>query len=118
MAEPEKNVLGGELRACSYAPLTGYFRDGCCATHDTHGVAHLVEGGDIAISATRRGDHLELTVENRCDPERPASRGAGVGLANVRARIEALFGHRARLDVEAAPELYRVRLVVPALPAV
>jgi uncharacterized protein len=38
----EKNVLGGELRACSYAPLTGYFRDGCCATHDTDGVAHLV----------------------------------------------------------------------------
>jgi uncharacterized protein (DUF2237 family) len=31
MAEAEKNVLGGELRACSYAPLTGYFRDGCCA---------------------------------------------------------------------------------------
>ena len=29
----EKNVLGGELRASSYAPLTGYFRDGCCATH-------------------------------------------------------------------------------------
>jgi len=30
---PEKKVLGGELRACSYSPLTGYFRDGCCATH-------------------------------------------------------------------------------------
>ena len=38
----EKNVLGDELRACSYAPLTGYFRDGCCATHDQDGVAHLV----------------------------------------------------------------------------
>jgi uncharacterized protein (DUF2237 family) len=38
----EKNVLGGPLMACSYAPLTGYFRDGCCATHDVEGVAHLV----------------------------------------------------------------------------
>jgi uncharacterized protein (DUF2237 family) len=38
----EKNVLGGPLLACSYAPLTGYFRDGCCATHGEHGVAHLV----------------------------------------------------------------------------
>jgi uncharacterized protein (DUF2237 family) len=27
----ERNVLGGPLRACSYDPLTGYFRDGCCA---------------------------------------------------------------------------------------
>ena len=38
----EKNVLGGPLRACSFAPLTGYFRDGCCATHGEDGVAHLV----------------------------------------------------------------------------
>jgi hypothetical protein len=38
----EKNVLGGPLRACSFDPLTGYFRDGCCATHGEAGVAHLV----------------------------------------------------------------------------
>lgn len=38
----EKNVLGGPLLACSYAPLTGYFRDGCCATQGMEGVAHLV----------------------------------------------------------------------------
>jgi len=38
----EKNVLGGPLLACSYDPLTGYFRDGCCATHGAQGVAHLV----------------------------------------------------------------------------
>ena len=38
----EKNVLGGELLACGFAPLTGYFRDGSCATHGADGVAHLV----------------------------------------------------------------------------
>ena len=38
----EKNVLGGTLQACSYSPLTGFFRDGCCATHGEAGVAHLV----------------------------------------------------------------------------
>jgi uncharacterized protein (DUF2237 family) len=41
-AHSEKNVLGGPLLACSYAPLTGYFRDGCCATRGESGVAHLV----------------------------------------------------------------------------
>ena len=25
-------VLGGPLLACSYDPLTGFFRDGCCET--------------------------------------------------------------------------------------
>jgi uncharacterized protein (DUF2237 family) len=38
----EKNVLGGPLQACSFAPLTGFFRDGSCGTHDEPGVAHLV----------------------------------------------------------------------------
>jgi uncharacterized protein (DUF2237 family) len=38
----EKNVLGGKLLACSYDPVTGFFRDGCCATHGEAGVAHLV----------------------------------------------------------------------------
>jgi uncharacterized protein (DUF2237 family) len=28
------NVLGQELQACSYDPLTGYFRDGCCNTDE------------------------------------------------------------------------------------
>ena len=27
-----KNVLGGELAACSNQPLTGFFRNGCCET--------------------------------------------------------------------------------------
>ena len=38
----EKNVLGGPLLACSFAPLTRFFRDGCCATRGEEGVAHLV----------------------------------------------------------------------------
>jgi two-component system, LytTR family, sensor histidine kinase AlgZ len=82
-----------------------------------HGIAHLVEGGEVTIAAERQGEHLELVVENPCDPDRPASRGAGVGLANVRARIEALYGHRARVDVAALPESYRVRILLPIVPA-
>ena len=27
-----RNVLGGELASCSTAPLTGFFRNGCCET--------------------------------------------------------------------------------------
>ena len=28
--EPSKNVLGGPLQACSFDPLTGFERTGCC----------------------------------------------------------------------------------------
>ena len=38
----EHNVLGSELVPCSYDPLTGYFRDGCCSTDATDGGSHVV----------------------------------------------------------------------------
>jgi uncharacterized protein (DUF2237 family) len=71
--ETEKNVLGGELRACSYAPLTGYFRDGCCATHDQEGVAHLV-----CVHVT--DDFLEFSVSRGNDlvTPRPEMRFRGL----------------------------------------
>ena len=30
--DEDVNVVGGELLACSSEPLTGFYRDGCCAT--------------------------------------------------------------------------------------
>jgi len=36
------NVLGQELQACSYDPLTGYFRDGCCNTDQQDRGLHVV----------------------------------------------------------------------------
>lgn len=38
----QRNVLGGELLACSFAPLTGYFRDGCCKTGSDDPGTHVV----------------------------------------------------------------------------
>jgi len=30
--EPDLNVVGGALLPCSTEPMTGFYRDGCCAT--------------------------------------------------------------------------------------
>lgn len=37
-----KNVLGDALVPCSFAPLTGYFRDGCCETGPSDRGRHIV----------------------------------------------------------------------------
>lgn len=56
-----RNVLGGPLRACSFDPLTGYFRDGCCRTRGEDEGLHVVcvrvtqEFLDYAVS---RGNDL------------------------------------------------------------
>lgn len=36
------NVLGGPMKACSHAPLTGWFRDGCCNTDPGDRGSHTV----------------------------------------------------------------------------
>ena len=42
MPEPSVNVLGGALDACSTAPLTGFYRNGCCDTGPEDRGAHTV----------------------------------------------------------------------------
>jgi uncharacterized protein (DUF2237 family) len=37
-----RNVLGTALVPCSYDPLTGYYRDGCCNTDDNDQGSHVV----------------------------------------------------------------------------
>ena len=37
-----KNVLGTALAACSFDPMTGYFRDGCCNTDASDLGSHLI----------------------------------------------------------------------------
>jgi uncharacterized protein (DUF2237 family) len=36
------NVLGQPLVPCSFEPLTGFFRDGCCKTNEEDSGSHLV----------------------------------------------------------------------------
>ena len=54
------NVLGTVLLPCSYDPLTGYFRDGCCNTADddtgSHVVCIKVSAEFLAFSAARGND--------------------------------------------------------------
>ena len=79
-----------------------------------HGIAHLVVGGTVRLSAKRTGSVLVLSVSNPCDPERPNSKSTGVGLANVKRRLDALYGSDARFTVASNSHDFRVELLLPA----
>jgi sensor histidine kinase YesM len=64
-----------------------------------HGIAPQTEGGAIAIRAHADGDRLRIEVRDTGAGLREA-KGTGMGLANVRARLAALFGAGARLVIE------------------
>jgi two-component system sensor histidine kinase AlgZ len=80
-----------------------------------HGVAGRIEGGTIRLVARRDGDALVLEVHNPVDEDAPARPGAGLGLDNVRRRLE-VFGRRvARLDAVQRDADFVVTLVLPAV---
>lgn len=65
----DKNVLGGALLACSYAPLTGFFRDGCCRTGPddlgTHVVCAKVTAEFLDFSCDQGNDLVTPRPEYR-----------------------------------------------------
>ena len=79
-----------------------------------HGIANLPEGGLVSLEAKRADGRLSIVTENSFDPEVRPSRGNGVGLANVRRRLEAAYGSRANVSVRVGGDRYRVELVLPA----
>ena len=64
-----------------------------------HGIAPQTEGGTIAICAHVEQDKLRIEVRDTGAGLRE-TKGSGMGLANVRARLAALFGAGARLVIE------------------
>ena len=64
-----------------------------------HGVAKRSEPGTIEISASIDGGDLVLAVSDDGPGFASEAAGRGVGLTNTRARLETLFGERARLEV-------------------
>ena len=72
------NVLGTALLACSFDPLTGFFRDGCCNTDDqdqgTHVVCARVTAEFLAYSRQRGNDLSTPRPEYRFAGLQPGDR--------------------------------------------
>ena len=56
----QRNVLGGPLDLCSLAPMTGFYRDGCCNTGEddagSHTVCVIMTAAFLEFSKSRGND--------------------------------------------------------------
>jgi uncharacterized protein len=63
------NVLGQPIVPCSFDPLTGFFRDGCCKTNEEDAGSHLicavVTNDFLQFSLTRGNDLITPRPEYR-----------------------------------------------------
>ncbi len=76
--DPALNVLGGKLSPCSTAPLTGFFRDGCCNTgpedRGRHTVCVVMTAEFLALSKYLGNDLSTPRPEFRFPGLKPGDR--------------------------------------------
>lgn len=71
-----------------------------------HGISRLPEGGTLRVHGAREDGHLRLVVEDDgpgLPPGSSQNSGDGIGLANLRARLEELYGSEQRLELSGRP---------------
>jgi uncharacterized protein (DUF2237 family) len=73
MRVPDTNVVGGALLPCSAEPMTGFFRDGCCATGPEDIGSHTV---CVAVTA----EFLEFSMRTGNDLSTPRPEWGFAGL--------------------------------------
>jgi two-component system sensor histidine kinase AlgZ len=80
-----------------------------------HGIGNLPEGGCVRVVVRRAASVLRITVENAVDADPPPrTQGGGIGLANVRQRLAAAYGHEASMHWARQGENFSVEISMPA----
>ena len=105
-----KEAIQDESRACLLPPL---LLQPLMENAIRHGIANLPEGGEVRLTAERQNGRLEILVENSWDPDAPTPRSSGLGLRNVKQRLEARYGKEALLRVITEGDLFQVSLSIP-----
>lgn len=76
--EPSRNVFGEPLEPCSLAPMTGFYRDGCCETGPddagSHTVCAIMTEEFLRFSVSRGNDLVTPRPEYRFPGLKPGDR--------------------------------------------
>ena len=79
-----------------------------------HGVAHLPEGTCIRLNSSVTDNQLLIVIENSFDPEFKSKKRSGIGLANVRERIETRYGKKGSFLAAADGDCFCATISLPA----
>ena len=72
--DPDCNVVGGTLLSCSSDPVTGFYRDGCCATGPD-------DVGSHTVCCVTSAEFLEFSLRAGNDLSTPRPEWGFAGLA-------------------------------------
>jgi signal transduction histidine kinase len=81
-----------------------------------HGIAQIPEGGTIRITAAAPGTFAEIHVENPVDADAEAPQGLGLGLRQVKQRLQGRYGGQTFFEAKIREGRHEVVLTFPKTP--
>jgi len=83
-----------------------------------HGIAECMESGDLIVEVSEESDLLKITVSNTglLEKQTQGSR-QGIGLKNIRERLQLIYGSQANFDIRQQQELVVAKVNISLLQA-
>ena len=78
-----------------------------------YGVYEATEPVEIITTGSCNGRYLEISVENTYDPDVINKKGEGIGLRNIRERLQIIYGGSAIIKVTDNKNSFRITLMIP-----
>ena len=72
-----------------------------------------MDGGTISIRIKMLGSRIEILVSNPYETPYRRLDGEGIGIKNLKQRLEVLYGNEGRLRTEKDKQTFKVRLSFP-----
>ena len=78
-----------------------------------YGVYEAIEPVEIITRGIFRNGFLEITISNNYDSTTIGKKGEGIGLRNIRDRLQIIFGNPMLMKVEDNKKEFKVTIAIP-----
>jgi two-component system, LytTR family, sensor kinase len=78
-----------------------------------YGVYEATEPVEIVTHTTCQNDVLEINITNNYDPNSMSKKGEGIGLRNIRDRLQIIYNNPLLMKVEDNKKEFKVTLAIP-----
>ena len=78
-----------------------------------HAVYETLDTVTLSLKCERKENYLNITLENNYDSGVKSKRGAGVGIDNIKKRLELIYGLKDLLKISKDKNIFRVNMHIP-----
>ena len=82
-----------------------------------HGVYESIDKVTINFNCKLEGENISITVSNNFDPTSVSDIGEGIGLKNIRDRLNLIYKRTDLISISKESDLFEVSLLIPIIPA-